>query len=466
MFGLKRLATNQGSVLIWTMVLSLCIVLIGTAYMLTAGNLDQVYRWDHSRIANTYAKYSGLLIGQLAYKSLHPTAPYGTYWRDYYGSTEYGYGVAPNRNAIGGFKSWADNIIWGASRTSIDGNLFWEDSVSYGSGQQHFSDFLWVINNDHDINGDSIIWWTPDTIDGRFHLNGYLFIHGTQNHPIFLKQVSTTESDTRPLLSTYNWREIFRGGLALNAPQIIFPDRAYEVRLHASGDYLIGKADSASRAMFYIRFFNGNSFKVLSKTRSSAFTFDTSYNTPGIGWNSVPLRSLPPDGAIFVYGKLYIDAPKYVSGQANLDGIDGRLTIAASDTIIILHNTYYNCAATNGNVPYNCNDVLGLISEKYILISKNCGAPLYPAQGSLVVNAAVAALRGYFGCEDINNAPEYNDLMLQGSVATLYKGVFHRGSAGFGNGFVGKHIKYDQRLEGNPPPYFLTTDKYKEIYVE
>jgi len=218
--------------------------------------------------------------------------------------------------------------------------------------------------------------------------------------------------------------------------------------------------------MYCIRFFDGDTFKILTKPRSSAFSFDTSFTTPGVGWNAVPYKPIPPDGAIFVYGNLFIDAPKNISSRPDLIGINGRLTIAASDTIIILHNIYYHCSNLNGYIPNNCDDVLGLISEKFLLVSKNCNAPLYPAQGSLIVNAAIAALSGSFGCEDVGNAPEYNDLMFQGSVATLYRGVFHRGSAGYGSGFVNRHIKYDQRLEGNPPPYFVSTNKYREIYVE
>jgi hypothetical protein len=464
----QRLRSCHGSVLIWAMVLSLCLVLLGTTYFLIADNFGQVYSCDHSRIANTYAKYSGLLVGKLAFRDFHPTAPTGTYWRNYYGNTDFGFGVAPNRNAIGGLKSWANSIVWGTSKTVLDnGNIIWEDSVSYARGlRQSFSDFLWLINDNHEIGGDSIIWWTPDTIDGKLYLNDYLYIHNTQNHPLFLKQVWTTERDTRPPHETFDWQDVFRGGLVLNAPRINFPDYADEVRSHAYGDYLIGRADSANQKMYYIRFFDGNSFKVLSSNRNSAFAFDTTCNTPGIGWNSVPTIPMPPNGAVFVYGKLYIDAPKSISGQANLEGIDGRLTIAASDTIIILHNIYYNCTSANGNVPYNCDDVLGLISEKYVLLSKNCGAPLYPGQGALIVNAALAALHGSFSCEDINNAPEFNELFLQGSITTNFRGILHRGAAGSGSGFVMKQIRYDQRLEGNPPPYFLTSDNIREIYVE
>jgi hypothetical protein len=117
-------------------------------------------------------------------------------------------------------------------------------------------------------------------------------------------------------------------------------------------------------------------------------------------------------------------------------------------------------------VPLSCKDALGLISEKYLLISKRCGAPLWPNVGAMKVNAGLVALHGSMGCEDVGNAPEFNSLFIHGSIAQLNRGVVHRGVQGSGTGFVQKDYFYDQRFATEPPPHFIPTGDLKEYYIE
>jgi hypothetical protein len=467
MFIKKRFKDNRGSVLIMAVVMSLCTILIGTAYMMLATTFNTEYLWDYGRIENNYVQITGMESAQRQYVGTRPTGTIGdTYWEHYYGNSRYGTGIKKNESGSQGLASWSNYVIWGIGETSVnDGGLVWRDSVSYIYGVQTFADYLWLTNDEHDItSGDSILWWTPDTLDGKVHSNGYLFIHGTQNRPLFKKSVETCKPDTKPPRSTYSANLVFPGGFHPNYAYITFPDQADSVRLYAYDRWMIGTPGTQNR-MYYIRFFNGNTFKVLDKPRSSSFTFDTTTNQPSIGWNAVEPIDLPPLGAIFVYGKLFVDAPKD-STRAWLMGINGRLTIAASDSIIVLHNILYNCSnSRTGKVPISCDDALGLISEKYLLMSKNCRAPLYPAQGALMVNAGLVALQKSMGCESVDIAPEFNSLVIHGSIAQKNRGVIHRGSAGFGNGFVQKDYYYDQRFATSPPPHFVPTGNLRQYYI-
>lgn len=465
----KRMKSNRGSVLMWAVVMSLCTILVGTAYLMLASTFNKLYVWDLGRVENIYVKYSGLKIAQNNYVGTRPPTPNGTtYWNDYFGSSRFGYGIELNKSGSQGLAAWSDYAIWGIGETSCDnGNMIWRDTVLYGYGVETFADYLWLTNDEHEYStGDSILWWTPDTLDGRVHSNGYLFIHGTQNRPLFLKQVSTCKPDTKPPRSTYSANLVFKGGFVPSASRIIFPDQADSVRRYAHGQWLIGRADSVLRKMYYIRFFNGNQFKVLEKPRNSSFTFDTSMSTPGVGWSAVGFRDIPLSGAIFVYGKLFIDAP--IDGARDwLQGVNGRVTIAAADSIIVLRNLLYSCSnPTTGKVPLTCDDALGLISEKFLLMSKNCGAPLYPLPGALKVNAGLVALHGSMGCESVGTAPEFNSLVIHGSIAQLNRGVVHRGSAGNGTGFVQKDYYYDQRFAKDPPPHFVPSGNLRQYYVE
>jgi hypothetical protein len=464
----KRFTSNRGSVLMWAVVMSLCTMLIGTAYLMLATSFYRESEWDYGRVKNTYTHLSSMLLSQLAYVGKTPSGSMDiTYWQQYYGTSSIGTGIRLNETGSQGLASWSDYKIWGIGETSCDnGGMVWKDSATYIFGVQSFADYLWLTNDEHDITtGDSILWWTPDTLDGRVHSNGYLFIHGTQNRPLFLKQVSTCKSDTKPPRSTYSANLVYKGGFKASAPRIIFPDQADSVRRYSYDRWLVGRSDSTRFRMYYLRFFSGNTFKILLKPRSSSFTFDTTMSsTPGVGWNAVPFIPMPPQGAVFVYGKLFIDAP-YIPARGLL-GIDGRLTIAAADSIIVLHNLVYKCSnTTTGKVPLGCDDALGLISEKYLLMSKNCGAALYPAPGALLVNGGLVALHGSMGCENVGIAPEFNSLMIHGSIAQLNRGVVHRGSAGFGTGFVQKDYFYDQRFAKSPPPHFVPTGNLKQYYI-
>lgn len=465
----KRLKNESGSVLMWAVVMSLCVILSGYAYLMLSTQFNKLYSWDLARSENIYTMNSGLKIGILNYRHTRPSGIEGTFWDNYFGTSRYGYGIAPKGGGSRGLASWSNYIIWGVGNTaSANGEFSWQDSVSYGYGAESFADYLWLTNNEHDTStGNRLFWWQADTLDGRVHSNDTLFISAGQDYgPVFYKKVSTQQADTWPARATYNSNLVFRAGFFPRAPKIIFPDQADSVRRHARGECLIGTQATAPIKQYYIRFFDGNTFRVLERNRGQAF--DTAYNVPGQGWQApgVAIRRIPANGAIFVYGKLFVDAPKNIQGRGDLMGLDGRVTIASSDTMIIQRSIYYACSDSTGRIPLNCDDVLGLISENWLLMSRFCGVPIYPNRGALVVNAAIATLHGSMSVESIDLAPEFNSLYIHGSIAQLRRGIIHRGSLGSGHGFAQKDYIYDQRLALSPPPYFIPTGTFKEYYVE
>jgi hypothetical protein len=464
-----RLKDNRGSVLMWAVVMSLCIILVGAAYLILSAQFHKLYSWDLARIENIYTTNSGLKIGVINFRDNRPSGIRGTFWDDYFATSRYGYGAAPIGGGSRGLASWVNYVIWGAGNTASAGGEFaWLDSVSYGFGAETFADYLWLTNSEHDMTtGNALYWWQADTLDGRVHSNDTLFISAGQSYgPVFYKKVTSCQDDTKPPRNTYNYNLVFKSEFFPRSARIVFPDQADSVRRYARGECLIGSQATAPNKQYYIRFFDGNTFRVLERNRGQAF--DTTYNVPGQGWQApgVTIRRLPANGAIFVYGKLYIDAPKNVPGRSDLMGINGRVTIASSDTMIIQRNVFLACSDTAGRIPLSCDDALGLISENWLLMSRFCGVPVYPNRGALIVNAAIATLRGSMSVENIDLAPEFNSLFIHGSIAQLYRGIIHRGSLGNGHGFAQKDYIYDQRLALNPPPHFIPTGTYKEYYVE
>ena len=265
--------------------------------------------------------------------------------------------------------------------------------------------------------------------------------------------------DTKPPINVHH--ATFLAGFNGRQKPITFPDQADSVRRFASGQYRIG--DAVQDSMYYIRFY-GDRFKLLGRLKSPTPNFDTSENWTAPGTRVLPL---PPNQAIFVNSRLYIDAPK-IPGHGLWTGLNGRVTVAAAETIFVLRNLMYSCSDSLGKVPGTCGDALGLISERWILVSKQCGAPLHPTRGSQKINAGLAALRGSFGCEGVYDysCPEFTSLVIHGSIAQKNRGVIHRGLSPSGTGFVQKDYYYDKRFALFPPPHFVPTGQTQDLYVE
>jgi hypothetical protein len=150
-----------------------------------------------------------------------------------------------------------------------------------------------------------------------------------------------------------------------------------------------------------------------------------------------------------------------IPGAFVSEGFEGQMTIGCSDTLIVSDNIIYKHARYNGSVPPDmdsCSDVLGLVSEKFIMMHRLVRDTLY-------VNAALAAIAGSISVQDIYWYEEpgwfnpKHSLFIWGSMAQRNRGIIHTtypcGSDECERGFDEKDYSYDTRLEGNPPPHFI-----------
>ena len=126
--------------------------------------------------------------------------------------------------------------------------------------------------------------------------------------------------------------------------------------------------------------------------------------------------------------------------------------------------TLYSCFdEVNNIVPMNCNDALGLISEKWVLVSDRLPGWHY----GIMINAGIATLRGSFSVDRVYTyAQEHQSLFVYGSIAQYHRGIVHRGSCGSGVGYCQKDYKYDDRFRKNPPPHFISIENRKPVYRE
>ena len=149
----------------------------------------------------------------------------------------------------------------------------------------------------------------------------------------------------------------------------------------------------------------------------------------------------------------------YVEGDVEIKGtLDGDLTVVATDDIIITDNILYEMSDAGGKPLAGCDDMLGLISLKEVIIARN------PAnEDDVIIDAALLALDDSFTVEQYWLGGPRGDLTIYGSASQLVRGpvgTFRRSTT---TGYQ-KDYHYDTRFLDTPPPYFPSTGQYHAIY--
>ncbi|MES2179047.1 MAG: hypothetical protein V4550_14395 [Gemmatimonadota bacterium] len=169
-------------------------------------------------------------------------------------------------------------------------------------------------------------------------------------------------------------------------------------------------------------------------------------------------------------GVIYFDGNVGVSGTLN-----GRITLYAKGDIVLLDDLRY----ANDPVKGVCRDILGIISDKDILIADNAiNTPQLVASSvwnandddtDMTIHAVMMALGNAFGAEDYDTGPTNVNgcdgtnngrgcIYLSGGIIQKSRGAVGRSD---GTGYA-KRYSYDHCAVVNPPPYFPTTGRFQE----
>ena len=167
----------------------------------------------------------------------------------------------------------------------------------------------------------------------------------------------------------------------------------------------------------------------------------------------------------------------YASGNLGLSGtLNGRVTLYAHGTIVLLDDIRY----ANDPVKGLCRDILGMISDKDIVIADNAmnDPPLISSSSGGIyqnldiskdfyIHGVMMALGTSFRVENFNAGPTAVNncgattngrgcIYLSGGIIQQMRGPVGRSN---GNGFS-KQYTYDHCAVINPPPYFPTTGRF------
>jgi len=324
----------------------------------------------------------------------------------------------------------------------------------------NFARYIWFTDSET-FSGTNVWFWAPpgqpgvgDHLNGETHTNAHFNIYGD---PRFDGYASSTDtyirfynngSPTNLYYTTTNPNPdepFFEHGVDFGVEPTVMPAQATALRSAAS---------SAGGLLL-----SGNTTIVLNNNGTMDLTNSTYCSNPLNDCDDAPL---PVNGSIFVAcggSKCSAGGSLTISGT-----LDGRLTIGAQRDIIIPNNiVYVNDPRDDDpiNHPELCSDdVLGLISERNVMITNN-------APSNLEIDGCIMAMNTSFMRDNYSSG-------LKGKL-TVYGGIIQdqRGPVGTFNGSTGvklsgydKNYAYDTRLLNNPPPFMPTTGDYVTLSWE
>jgi hypothetical protein len=189
------------------------------------------------------------------------------------------------------------------------------------------------------------------------------------------------------------------------------------------------------------------------------------------------MASLPGNGVIYVRSarpgetclssnphpySLSADVTSYnrCAGDVFVEGtLDGRLTIAAENNIVISNDLIYRGGRGAGS-----DDMLGLVANNFVEIMhpvNNGGQNLHYLPGGRTfedphIDAAILSVEHSFRVQNHDEGNDFDDpIDLFGTIGQLYRGPVGTFSGSSIVTGYSKEYKYDPRLEFISPPHFL-----------
>jgi len=158
------------------------------------------------------------------------------------------------------------------------------------------------------------------------------------------------------------------------------------------------------------------------------------------------------NGVIYSTGDVTIQGPGTADARVN-----DRLTIAAEDDMIITDRIRYNLDPDNPS----CTGMLGLVAGKSIEIASS-------APNNMEIHATMMAFDESFYVVNYDSGSPRGTLKIWGGIIQKYRGPVGTFSSSTGQQLTGytKDYRYDDRVTGNPPPFFPTVEEGLNVYFD
>lgn len=345
----------------------------------------------------------------------------------------------------------------------VDSNSFWMtekafvlDSVGNSRGVERrvrqwvkMTSFAqYAMFTDEESNGYFPLWYiSGDQVEGRLHTNGTYHVYGT---PTFQNDISSS-SDHMVAYPSRNVSDIsdfpigatnpsFGGNVDLGVPEIPMPTDLPDLRdTSLFGGVYSGTATEVELGV------SGAGAGVVAP----GWLRWREYGDPSAVWTSVEIGNLAAP-------VLYSEGDVYIKGT-----LDGELTVASHRNVRIEDNLLYEGSNAAGEPQPGCDDLLGLVAERNVIISDNAANA-----SDLIVNGVLMALDTSITVENYDSGPPRGTLTIYGGLIQKYRGAV--GQFRYGTIIHGyqKDYHYDARVTGRTPPSYPMTGVYEKVAWE
>ena len=284
--------------------------------------------------------------------------------------------------------------------------------------------------------GIGTIWFiTGDVIEGPLHSNDQIAIYGS---PTFLGRVTSSAASFR---QGGNYNPTFVEGYQLNAPPVHFPTQQEII------DNYWAVNDDPPQLIIDARF---------GKRASIKFNADGTITYNVWHWEgSGSSRHKVYDIHNAVANLDDLNGIIFVKGSVRVRGtVNGQVTLIATKNIVITNDLIYADADAVGRPNPTCDDILGLIAMRNVII-----ADTPPNRNDVIIDGAVLALNRSFYVQHYDEGSPRGTIHLWGSLSQLVRGPVGTFSSWGTTGYQ-KDYHYDNRFLNTPPPYFPTTGGY------
>ncbi len=518
----KRLANSKGSILVFSVIISIATVALGMAYLQQVEHQRRQISFDILKSQAILAAHAAMVRGQVIHTNSH--RDYMEAMTEFYGedgiySIEYRYIAKTGEVDLFGYGANSNYSIYGESSVSSAdfGGVSFDETVWHDMTKRSYANWLYISDRETQSyrppGYDIITFWGPDTLDGKVHSNDMIhFASGGGGYwPVFEKEVTSCSSRFDPEDAPDDVH--FNGGYQLNYVYFPFPITADSVRRYnwySNPNLGVPAAQQSSKVTEIV--LQPNYFlcrhRNISAGSRNLHHFGVS-NGPNEYETSLVLAdgnpyytyTYPPNGALFIDGELWLVGPNganhFNCGSSGEDayyinGFNNRLTIGASGDIIIAQDVVYRDFLDGpDSMLSNTTAALGLISEKHILVWRN--APSYvkitAGLGAIGYNVeedssihrwdarclnepGLIPINGVNGtisidainCYGWNN--EKQELLIYGCLIQRERGLVHTNYHEGLRGYISKAYKYDNRFVLNPPPHFFEIQSIGNYYSE
>ncbi|MBW6514292.1 MAG: hypothetical protein K0B87_05995 [Candidatus Syntrophosphaera sp.] len=272
-----------------------------------------------------------------------------------------------------------------------------------------FAKYMYFTDTDESPAEQNVYFYGPDLIYGRVHSNTDIWIKqaggGTNNGwPTFFGWVSTT-GEIKSYSGSYNVNEIFLGGLTEGYAYTIFPEEATTIRRNG---HVVGP-----------QYFDPDNIMFIDVDGSGYTAYHGIVEDPYREYSMVYDPYPPPNDATYQYTNQYnvrdttwtfwgtgssLNQSNFVHGKLWIKGKFGTYqTWGCADTMYLIGSIELSNTNPGSNPINNRTDVVGLVSEKSIVIKYGYRDPVdslryHPnmgpdtGYGGIWIYAAMAAL--------------------------------------------------------------------------